>query len=50
MNKQMPVNQLSEPEADNLLNRQIFVQVPTRVEYQLAKQGKSLMPVIKRMG
>ena len=49
MSKQMLVNQLRELEADNLLNRQVFAQVPPRVEYQLTEQGKSLLPVIKML-
>jgi DNA-binding HxlR family transcriptional regulator len=49
ISKQMLVNQLRELEADNILQRHIFAEVPPRVEYQLTEHGKSLMPIIKVM-
>lgn len=36
-------------EADGLLNRQIYAEVPPRVEYSLNKTGQSLKPIIYAM-
>ena len=33
-------------EADGLINREAFPEVPPRVEYSLAEKGKSLLPLI----
>jgi DNA-binding HxlR family transcriptional regulator len=46
ISKQMLVNQLRELEEDKILERTIFAEIPPRVEYELTKYGKSLMPVI----
>jgi DNA-binding HxlR family transcriptional regulator len=47
ISKQMLVNQLRELEADKIIERTIFAEVPPRVEYQLTEYGESLIPVIK---
>lgn len=36
-------------ESDGLLDRQIFAEVPPRVEYRLNKKGLSLLPIITAM-
>ena len=41
--------QLKELEADGLINRQQFKEIPPRVEYSLTKLGKSVRPILKNM-
>ena len=40
---------LRSMEADGIVNRTVFPEVPLRVEYSLSKLGESLRPVIKSM-
>ena len=42
-------NQLRELEADELIARRIFPQVPPKVEYSLTDKGRSLHPVLLAM-
>lgn len=42
-------NQLKELEADGLIIRKEYPQVPPKVEYRLADKGESLMPVLDAM-
>ena len=46
ISKQMLINQLRELEDDGLIERQIFAEVPPRVEHAITEYGKSMMPVI----
>lgn len=42
----MLTNQLRELEVDGLIEREVFAQVPPRVEYRLSARGQSLTPII----
>ena len=44
--QRMLTHQLRELEADGLLIRTVYAQVPPRVEYSLSASGRSLEPVI----
>lgn len=41
--------QLRELEADGLLHREVFPQVPPRVEYTLTPLGESFVPILDQM-
>lgn len=45
----MLTQQLRELEADKLINRKVYPQVPPKVEYSLTDIGKSLMPILSMM-
>ena len=49
ISKQMLSKQLRELEQDGILSREIFAEIPPRVEYDLTEVGKSLLPVIGAM-
>ncbi len=42
-------SQIRELEEDGIIHRQVFPEVPPRVEYSLTELGKSLMPIILLM-
>lgn len=46
ISRKMLATQLRELEADQLLSRQIFAEVPPRVEYSLTARGESLLKVV----
>lgn len=47
--QKMLTQQLRELEADGVVYREIFPQVPPRVEYSLTKMGHSVLPVLNTM-
>ncbi len=40
---------LKELEADNLVHREEYPQIPPKVEYSLTERGKSLIPILNQM-
>ena len=47
--QRMLTHQLRELEADGLIIRTVYAQVPPRVEYALSARGRSLEPVLQAM-
>jgi len=47
--QRMLTKQLRELEADNLVSRKVYAQVPPKVEYSITEYGKTLMPVIRAL-
>jgi DNA-binding HxlR family transcriptional regulator len=49
ISKQTLTNQLRELEADGVINRVIFPEIPPRVEYSITDFGATLLPIIDSM-
>lgn len=49
ISKQTLTNQLRELEADGVISRIIFPEIPPRVEYSITKFGATLLPIIDSM-
>jgi DNA-binding HxlR family transcriptional regulator len=47
--QQMLTLQLRELERDGIIHREVYAQVPPKVEYSLTKLGKTLEPIIELM-
>lgn len=47
--QKMLAQQLRELEADGILTRKVYPQVPPKVEYSLTPAGRSLKPVVEAM-
>lgn len=40
---------MRELEADGLVHREVFAEVPPRIEYSLTSRGESLQPLVEMM-
>lgn len=47
--RKMLTQQLRELEADGLVHREVYPQVPPKVEYSLTKKGESIYPILEMM-
>lgn len=49
ISEKMLIQQLRELEADGILARKVFPQVPPRVEYSFTEKGVTLKPVLRAL-
>ena len=47
--RKMLTQQLRELEADGLVHREVYPQVPPKVEYSLTEKGMSIFPILQQM-
>jgi DNA-binding HxlR family transcriptional regulator len=47
--QKMLTQQLREMEADGIVRRKVFAQVPPKVEYSLTPRGRTLKPIVEAM-
>jgi DNA-binding HxlR family transcriptional regulator len=47
--QKMLTEQLRELEADGIIHREVYPQIPPKVEYSLTDLGRSLQPIIETM-
>lgn len=47
--RKMLTQQLRELEADGLVHREVYPQVPPKVEYSLTVKGQSIFPILQQM-
>ncbi len=48
--QQMLTAQLRELEADGVISRKVYAEVPPRVEYTLTASGRQLQPILEALG
>lgn len=49
INERMLTRQLRDLEKDNLIHREVFREVPPKVEYSLSELGLTIMPILKNL-
>jgi DNA-binding HxlR family transcriptional regulator len=49
LTQKMLTQQLRELQADGLVNRKSYDQVPPKVEYSLTERGRALLPILSEM-
>ena len=49
INERMLTRQLRELEKDGLIHREVYKQVPPKVEYSLTDTGESIMPILYQL-
>ena len=49
ISKKMLTQQLRELEADGLIDRKVYEQLPAKVEYRLSQEGLTLRPILEVM-
>lgn len=47
--RKMLTQQLRELEADGLVHREVYPQVPPKVEYSLTEKGRTIIPMLNQM-
>ncbi|SHH98321.1 winged helix-turn-helix transcriptional regulator [Clostridium grantii] len=50
INERMLTRQLRELESDQLIHREVYREVPPKVEYSLTSMGETLTPILNQLG